>query len=152
MMTIVDAPEAKARRHEEPNAAAACGPKGAWLPCLTVAVIAACIWCFPDRAQAQSPELLMREFSSAQIKKGVRSIGFGGDGATWGNYGLVWQDANTALVDYGSTSYTNGNDFQFSAVGLTSPSLWHDLAIYLVAMRQTTDNVQFNATVPGLVP
>ena len=48
----------------------------------------------------------MRDFSSGQIKKGVRSIGFGGDGATWGNYGLVWRDAGTALVDYGDTSYT----------------------------------------------
>src|SRR5215469_13389618 len=45
-----------------------------------------------------SPELAMRDFSSGQIKKGVRSIGFGGDGATWGNYGLVWRDAGTALV------------------------------------------------------
>jgi hypothetical protein len=68
----------------------------------------------------------MREFSSGQIKKGVRSIGFGGDGATWGNYGLVWQDANTAVVDYGNTHYSNGNDFNFQAVGATSPSLWHD--------------------------
>ena len=47
---------------------------------------------------AQSPELTMRDFSSSQIKKGVRSIGFGGDGATWGNYGLVWKDAGTALI------------------------------------------------------
>ncbi len=122
-----------------------------WLAlALAMACVTACV--FPDRARAQSPELLMREFSSAQIKKGVRSIGFGGDGATWGNYGLVWQDANTALVDYGNTSYTNGNDFQFSAVGFTSPSLWHDLAIYVVAMSQTTNHVQFNAAVPGLGP
>src|SRR5579863_5149153 len=152
MMTIVDAPEAKARRHEEPNAAAACGPKGAWLPCLTVAVIAACIWCFPDRAQAQSPELSMREFSSGQIKKGVRSIGFGGDGATWGNYGLVWQDAGTALADYADTHYTNGNDFHFTAAGLTTPPLWHDLTIFLIAMSQDTNDVHFSAKSPGLGP
>src|ERR1700739_1083236 len=84
-----------------------------------------------DWTHAQSPELSMREFSSSQIKKGVRSIGFGGGGATWGNYGLVWLDANTVLVDYGDTHYTNGNDFQFAAVGLTTPPLWHRLAIYV---------------------
>jgi len=78
----------------------------------------------------------MREFSSGQIKKGVRSIGFGGDGATWGNYSLVWRDADTALVDYGDTHYTNGNDFHFEAVGLTSPSLWHGLTIYVIAMEK----------------
>jgi hypothetical protein len=94
----------------------------------------------------------MREFSSGQIKKGVRSIGFGGDGATWGNYALVWQDADTALVDYGDTHYTNGNDFHFSAVGLTSPSLWHHLTIYGIAMFQGTNDVRFNAKSPGLGP
>src|ERR1700745_4160429 len=81
------------------------------------ALIVLGICAFPDRARAQSPELAIREFSSSQIKKGVRSIGFGGDGATWGNYGLVWKDAGTALVDYGDTSYTNGNDFHFAAAG-----------------------------------
>jgi hypothetical protein len=63
---------------------------------------------FSSEAHAQSPELSMREFSSGQIKKGVRSIGFGGDGATWGNYGLVYRDAATALADVGVTDYTNG--------------------------------------------
>ena len=99
-----------------------------------------------------SPELAMRDFSSGQIKKGVRSIGFGGDGATWGNYGLVWRDAGTALLDYGDTSYTNGNDFHFVAVGATSPALWHDLAIYLIAMTETTNDVQFKLKSPGLGP
>jgi hypothetical protein len=94
----------------------------------------------------------MREFSSGQIKKGVRSIGFGGDGATWGNYALVWKDADTALVDYGDTHYTNGNDFHFAAVGLTSPSLWHNLAIYVIAMFQDTNDVHFNTKSPGLGP
>src|ERR1700739_4886225 len=87
-------------------------------------LVIATIFGFAYSAQAQSPELTMRDFSSGQIKKGVRSIGFGGDGATWGNYGLVWKDAGTALVDYGNTHFDNGNDFHFSAVGLTSPSLW----------------------------
>jgi hypothetical protein len=99
---------------------------------------------------ADSPELAMRDFSSGQIKKGVRSIGFGGDGATWGNYGLVWKDAATALVDYGNTSYSNGNDFHFAALGATSPSLWHKLAIYLIAMREDTNEVHFNLKSPGL--
>ncbi len=94
----------------------------------------------------------MRDFSSGQIKKGVRSIGFGGDGATWGNYGLVWQDANTAVLDYGNTHFTNGNDFHFEAVGATSPSLWHDLAIYAIAMQQGSNDVKFNAKAQGLGP
>lgn len=94
----------------------------------------------------------MREFSSGQIKKGVRSIGFGGDGATWGSYGLVWMDASTALVDYGDTHYTNGNDFHFSAVGATSPPLWHHLAIYVIAMFQGTNDVRLNVKSAGLGP
>jgi hypothetical protein len=100
-------------------------------------------------ARAQSPELTMRDFSSAQIKKGVRSIGFGGDGATWGNYGLVWKDAATALVDYGNTHFDNGNDFHFSAVGITSPSLWHDAALYVIVMSQKASGIHFNDKSPA---
>jgi hypothetical protein len=96
---------------------------------------------FSGGARAQSPELAMRDFSSGQIKKGVRSIGFGGDGASWGNYGLVWQDAGTVLADYGDTHYTNGNDFHFSAVGVTSPALWRHLAVYVIAMFQQANDV-----------
>jgi hypothetical protein len=92
----------------------------------------------------------MRDFASGQVKKGVRSIGFGGDGATWGNYALVWKDAGGALVDYADTSFTNGNDFHFSAVGITSPSLWHDLAIYVIAMDEGTNDVHFTTKSPGL--
>jgi hypothetical protein len=102
-------------------------------------------------AQA-SPELSMREFASGQVKKGVRSIGFGGDGATWGNYALVWKDAGSALVDYADTSFTNGNDFHFSAVGVTSPSLWHDLAIYIIALDESTNDVRFTTKSAGLGP
>jgi hypothetical protein len=105
----------------------------------------------PSFAQT-SPELAMRDFSSGQIKKGVRSIGFGGDGATWGNYGLVWRDAGTTLLDYGDTTYTNGNDFQFVAAGATTPALWRDLAIYLIAMTETTNDVRFKLKSPGLAP
>ena len=99
-----------------------------------------------------SPELAMRDFSSGQIKKGVRSIGFGGDGASWGNYGLVWRDAGTGLVDYGDTTYANGNDFHFEAVGATTPPLWHDLAIYLIAMTESTNDIRFGLRSPGLGP
>jgi hypothetical protein len=121
-------------------------------PRLALVVIAASICAFSDWTHAQSPELSMREFSSGQIKKGVRSIGFGGDGATWGNYGLVWLDANTALVDFGDTHYTNGNDFHFGAVGLTSPGLWHHLAIYGIFMFQGTNDVQLSVKSPGFGP
>jgi len=107
---------------------------------------------FPDQARAQSPELAMREFSSGQIKKGVRSIGFGGDGATWGNYGLVWLDADTVLADFGDTHYTSGNDFHFGAVGLTSPALWHRLAIYGIFMFQGSNDVRLALKSPGLGP
>jgi hypothetical protein len=107
---------------------------------------------FATLSHAQSPELVMRDYSSGQIKKGVRSIGMGGDGATWGNYGLVWKDVDTALVDYGDTTFTNGNEFRFAAAGATSPALWHGLAIYLIAMTQDTNDVRFNTKSPGLGP
>jgi len=119
---------------------------------LRLAVVLISLLAIPCLIHAQSPELSIREFSSGQIKKGVRSIGFGGDGATWGNYGLVWMDANTALVDYGDTHYTNGNGFQFLAVGLTTPYLWRRLAVYVIAMGQDTNGVRFNAKSPGLGP
>ncbi len=94
----------------------------------------------------------MREFASGQIKKGVRSIGFGGDGATWGNYALVWQDTDRAVVDYGETHYTNGNGFQFTAFGLTSPPLPHRLAIFAIGMFEDSNDVLFNTQSPGLGP
>jgi hypothetical protein len=101
-------------------------------------------------AAAQSPELSMREFASGQIKKGVRSIGFGGDGATWGNYGLVYRDAGTVLADVGVTAYTNGNQFSFTAVGATTPPLWHGMAIYLIALSQHAEDVALTLSSPGL--
>ncbi len=91
----------------------------------------------------------MREFASGQIKKGVRSIGFGGDGATWGNYALVWKDHDSALVDGGDTEYADGNDFHFSAAGATSPLLWHDLTIYVIALKQDSNNVHLFTGSPG---
>jgi hypothetical protein len=101
-------------------------------------------------ARAQSPELSMREFASGQIKKGVRAIGFGGDGATWGNYGLVYRDANGALVDVGVTDYTNGNPFSFTAVGATTPPIWHGFAIYMIALSQHAEGLHLSLASPGL--
>jgi hypothetical protein len=118
---------------------------------LRVAVFAAlAIVTLPGLARAQSPELAMREFASGQIKKGVRSIGFGGDGATFGNYALVYRDASGALVDGGLTRYTNGNDFTFTAVGATTPALWHGLAIYAIALVQHAEDIHLSLTSPGL--
>jgi len=102
--------------------------------------------------RAQSPELSMREFSSGQIKKGVRSIGFGGDGATWGNYGLVYRDADSMLADVGVTDYTNGNLFTFTAVGATTPPIWRGLAIYLIALSQHAEDLHLSLSSPSLGP
>ncbi len=56
--------------------------------------------CFAFSATALAgPETALREFASAQIKKGVRVLGFGGDGATWGNYSLGWNESSpTAAI------------------------------------------------------
>jgi len=105
---------------------------------------------FCCRAHAQSPEISLREFASGQIKKGVRSIGMGGDGATWGNYSLVWRDSSTALVDLGNTRYINGNNFGFNAVGVTTPALWHGLAVYAIALSQNANDVYAMLKSPGL--
>jgi hypothetical protein len=95
---------------------------------------------------AQSPELSMREFASGQVKKGVRAIGFGGDGATNGNYSLVWRDAASSLVDFGVTNYDNGNTFSFVAAAATTPALWKGLAIYAIGLTQWGDVI----SVPSL--
>jgi hypothetical protein len=117
-----------------------------WLPAMVVLGLG-----LPRPGIAQAaPELSMRDFASGQVKKGVRSIGFGGDGATWGNYALVWKDAGTALVDYADTQFSNGNNFHFSAVGVTSPALWNDVAIYVIALKEGTNEVHFTTKEPGL--
>jgi hypothetical protein len=100
--------------------------------------------------QGQSPEISLREFASGQIKKGVRSIGMGGNGATWGNYSLVWRDSCTALIDGGASSYPNNNIFGFTAVGITTPHLWKGLTIYAIALSQTADNIITTLKSPGL--
>ena len=92
----------------------------------------------------------MREFSSSQIKKGVRAIGFGGDGATWGNYGLIWREADGALADAGQTQFTNGNGFDFESAGMTSPQTWHRLTFYGIAMTQRGNGIRLSVQSPGL--
>jgi len=50
--------------------------------------------------------MLLRAYAFGQIKKGVRSIEMGGDGA-----------------DTGNTHYINGNNFGLNAVGVTTPCI-----------------------------
>lgn len=96
------------------------------------------------------PEVALREFSSSQIKKGVRVLGMGGDGATWGNYSLNWKDASTALVDYGGTFFTDtGNDIHFVAVGYTSPPFWKDAALYVIAMAEWASDLKLHLKSPA---
>ena len=121
-------------------------------PACAALIVFAMVWLFAANARAQSPELSIREFASGQIKKGVRSIGFGGDGATWGNYGLVYRDADAALLDAGVTAYTNGNRFTFTAVGATTPPLWHGLAIYAIALSQHAEGLHLSLASPALGP
>jgi hypothetical protein len=97
----------------------------------------------------QSPELSLREFASGQIKKGVRSIGMGGDGASWGNYSLVYRDSSTALLDVGATVYPNGNQFSFTAVGVTLPPFRNGLTIYTIALSQYAAGIATTLKYPG---
>lgn len=97
----------------------------------------------------QNPELSLREFASGQIKKGVRSIGMGGDGATWGNYSLVWRDSSTALLDAGESVYSNGNKFSFTAVGVTLPAFKNGLTLYGIALSQYASNIATTLKYPG---
>lgn len=98
----------------------------------------------------QSPEIQMRNFASVQIKKGVRTIGMGGDGATVGNYSLIYRDSATALIDAGATVYSNNNTFSFTAVGVTTPTVWHGLAFYAIAQSQYANNIATTLSSPGL--
>jgi hypothetical protein len=83
------------------------------------------------------PETALREFAGGQVKKGVRTIGMGGDGATTGNYALVYKDAGGAIFDQGVVRFTDTNNvFTFSAVGFTTPSFWNDAAFYVIALAQ----------------
>jgi len=50
------------------------------------------------RSAIAGPEIALREYAGGQVKKGVRMIGMGGDGATTGNYALVYRDAGGLAV------------------------------------------------------
>ncbi|HEX8789758.1 MAG TPA: hypothetical protein VF765_02320 [Polyangiaceae bacterium] len=96
------------------------------------------------------PETALREFAGGQIKKGVRTIGMGGDGATTGNYALVYRDAGGALFDQGIVRFRdNGNLFTFSAVGFTTPTFWDDAAFYVIAVGQRGVDVRVWDLVPS---
>jgi hypothetical protein len=73
----------------------------------------------------------------------------GGDGATWGNYSLVWRDSSTALLDAGETGYSNGNKFSFTAVGVTLPAFKNGLTIYAIALSQYASNISTTLKYPG---
>lgn len=89
------------------------------------------------------PETALREFAGGQVKKGVRTIGMGGDGATTGNYALVYKDAGGAIFDEGIAHFTDtGSTFTFSAVGFTTPTFWDDAAFYVIALGQTGNGVR----------
>ena len=111
-----------------------------------------CCYCLliSHSSYGQSPEISLRELASGQIKKGVRTLGMGGDGATWGNYSMVWRDTGTALLDAGVTAYPNNNAFSFTAVGITTPAIWHGLAIYAMALSQNAMNIKTSLKSPGL--
>jgi hypothetical protein len=97
------------------------------------------------------PETALRELASGQVKKGVRTIGMGGDGATTGNYALVYMDAGGAILDAGIAHYTDtGTDLTFTAVGFTSPSFWDGAALYVIALAQhATDAHIWDLTAPN---
>ena len=94
-------------------------------------------------AVGAGPETALREFAGGQVKKGVRTIGMGGDGATTGNYALVYKDAGGALYDEGIVRFRDTGDlFTFSAVGFTTPAFWEDAAFYIIALGQQGNDVR----------
>jgi hypothetical protein len=107
------------------------------------------VFAFASHALA-GPETALREFAGGQVKKGVRTIGMGGDGATTGNYALVYRDAGGALFDEGIVRFRdNGNLFTFSAVGFTTPTFWDDAAFYVIAVGQRGVDVRVWDLVPS---
>jgi hypothetical protein len=114
------------------------------------AFLVSCIVFIRSIGYSQSPEFSLREFASGQVKKGVRSIGMGGDGATWGNYSLVWRDSSTALLDAGTTRYINNNTFGFTAIGVTLPPIQHGITFYAIALSQFATNVAVNLKSSGV--
>jgi hypothetical protein len=119
---------------------------GRWL---RTAVVGLAFLCLGDEAHA-GPETALREFAGGQVKKGVRTIGMGGDGATTGNYALVYRDAGGALFDEGIVRFQDtGNLFTFSAVGFTTPTFWQDAAFYVIALGQRGTDVHVWDYVPS---
>ena len=116
---------------------------------ITRAPLLPLLLCFAAPAQA-GPETALREFSSSQIKKGVRALGMGGNGATVGNYALVYRDAGGAIADYGITHFSDsGNDLHFVAAGFTTPRFWGDSAFYLVAMSSWGSGLRMHLASPA---
>jgi hypothetical protein len=102
------------------------------------------------RSARGGPETAMREFASSQVQKGMRALGMGGDGATQGNYSLIYRDAGTALVDYGTTYFADtGNMFHFIAAGVTTPSFWRGAAFYLVVMDEWASGLRLRVQSPA---
>ena len=115
-----------------------------WRPTLAI------VLCLTAGVASAGPEVAIREFASAQIKKGVRVVGMGGDGATGGNYALNWKDTSTALVDYGGTFFSDtGNDLHFVAAGFTAPSFWNGTAFYIIAMAEWASDLKLRLTSPA---
>jgi hypothetical protein len=119
-------------------------------PALRGLSLSVSLLCFASSATA-GPETALREFAGGQVKKGVRTIGMGGDGATTGNYALVYKDAGGAIFDEGIVHFTDtGNHFTFSAVGFTTPSFWNGAAFYVMALGQTATGARvWDLTAPN---
>jgi hypothetical protein len=108
-----------------------------------LAIVASVTLTTAPRAAKAGPETALREFAGGQVKKGVRTIGMGGDGATTGNYALVYKDAGGAIFDQGFVRFHDtGNLFTFSAVGFTTPRFWDDAAFYVIALGQQGNGVR----------
>ena len=97
------------------------------------------------------PETSLREFGSSQVKKGVRSLGMGGNGATFGNYSIGYRDASSAIADYGVTHFTDtGNDVHFVAVGVTTPKFWDGTAaIAIIALAEWGTGLKMHLKSPA---
>lgn len=127
-----------------PSASRSTEPRGAVRSALVLMLLALGVPAYAG------PETALREFSSSQIKKGVRALGMGGNGATIGNYSLVYRDAGGAIADYGFTHFSDtGNDLHFVAAGFTTPSFWGDSAFYLVAMSSWGSDLRMHLRSPG---
>lgn len=114
------------------------------------ALLALGLFTFGHSATA-GPETALREFAGAQVKKGVRTIGMGGDGATTGNYALVYKDAGAAIFDEGVARFLDtGSLFTFTAVGFTTPTFWDDAAFYVIALGQNATGARvWSETAPN---